>query len=313
MPVFDLFSKRQQQLRGEVPDVLIYDKLPKPFRVQIVHILTDTLGSENEMYMTRYWVSATYTHIVDALRREYGVFELVERPAYEKANVRMELLNFILQEPSVERVLDAVELACKHIDKATRNFDYKERRNAREAADDALAEINSRFLQHGIGFRYDSGQIIRVDSEIVHAEVVKPALTLLHDVRFKGAEAEFHMAYEHYRHGRAKEALTECLKSLESTMKSIAAVRGWTHSANATAQPLIGLMFEKGLIPKFGDSYFAGLRAMLEGGVPTVRNRLSGHGQGVEVVEVPSHMVAFALHQTAAAIVFLVSAERELP
>jgi hypothetical protein len=31
------------------------------------------------------------------------------------------------------------------------------------------------------------------------------------------------------------------------------------------------------------------------------------------VVEVPPHLVAFALHQTAAAIVFLVSAERELP
>lgn len=52
---------------------------------------------------------------------------------------------------------------------------------------------------------------------------------------------------------------------------------------------------------------------MLESGVPTARNRLGGHGQGAEVVSVPNHFVAFALHQTAAAIVFLAKAEETLP
>lgn len=52
---------------------------------------------------------------------------------------------------------------------------------------------------------------------------------------------------------------------------------------------------------------------MLESGVPTARNRLGGHGQGAEIVQVPMHYVSFALHQTAAAIVFLATAERLLP
>jgi hypothetical protein len=47
---------------------------------------------------------------------------------------------------------------------------------------------------------------------------------------------------------------------------------------------------------------------MLESSVPTVRNRLGGHGQGTEVVKVPSHVVAYALHMTASTIVFLADA-----
>ena len=38
MSIFDIFSKRQKKLRGEVPDVYVYDKLPSPLRVQIIQI-----------------------------------------------------------------------------------------------------------------------------------------------------------------------------------------------------------------------------------------------------------------------------------
>jgi len=172
--------------------------------------------------------------------------------------------------------------------------------------------LNARFLQHGFGYRFEAHDIVRVDSEVVHAEVIKPALALLHNKKYKGAEAEFHLAFEHYRHGRAKEALAECLKALESTIKAIAKSRGWKHDPNATAKPLMDLMFEKQLIPQFWAQQFSGLRGMLESGVPTARNRLGGHGQGAEIVSVPSHFVSFTLHQTAATIVFLAKAEEAL-
>lgn len=38
MAVFDLFSKRRKRERGEGPDVYIYDQIPEPLKVQIVHI-----------------------------------------------------------------------------------------------------------------------------------------------------------------------------------------------------------------------------------------------------------------------------------
>src|SRR3712207_8688399 len=40
----------------------------------------------------------------------------------------------------------------------------------------------------------------------------------------------------------------------------------------------------------------AGLRNTLEAGVPTLRNKNSGHGQGFFVKQVPDYFVGYALH-----------------
>lgn len=81
MPIFDLFSKRQKRLRGEIPDVYVYDGLPPPLRVQIVHIWKDSFTLTH------------YKFIVDTLCREYGVFCLAETNNYER-DYRKELLKF---------------------------------------------------------------------------------------------------------------------------------------------------------------------------------------------------------------------------
>ena len=310
MKIFDIFSKRQQKLRGEVNDVLAYDKIPDELRVQIVYILKDGLGHDAD-FSYHVKVKEAYVFIVNSLCREYGVFSLASGKDYGSRNYFIELINFILNEKNVERVLDAVELSCQLIDGFTRDWNYKHSNDANGDADSALDELNARFMHHGVGYRFESGKIIRVDSEVVHAEIIKPALALLHEQKYKGAEAEYRLAHEHYRHGRTKEALAECLKALESTIKSIATQRKWSFNSSATAKTLIDLMFEKKMIPELWSSHFSGLRSMLESGVPTVRNRLGGHGQGTELVNVPSHYVAYALHQTAAAIVFLAKSNQE--
>lgn len=42
--IFDLFSKRQKKLRGDVPDVYVYDNIPNALRVQIIHIWSDSFS-----------------------------------------------------------------------------------------------------------------------------------------------------------------------------------------------------------------------------------------------------------------------------
>jgi hypothetical protein len=305
--VHDLYSKRQKRLRGE-PDVFTYDTLPRPLRVQVIHIFDDTLGDATE-YNRHSNVESAYKVLVDVLCREYGTFFLTKRDAYAVRDYRVELGQFILNEQSTDHVIDAIEFGARLILNSTSQFSYRSDRNAQIKAEDAIEELNTRFQEHAIGYRFESGEIVRIDSEVVHAEVVKPALALLRQKYLKGAEDEFLLAHEHHRHGRHKDALAECLKALESTMKAIAARRGWVHDSRATAKPLLDLMFHHELIPTFWAQHFSGLRATLESGVPTVRNRMGGHGQGTEVVEVPAHIAAFAIHQTAAAIVFLASAE----
>jgi hypothetical protein len=45
MGIFDLYSKRQKRLQGEVPDVFIYETFPNTLRVQIIMIIKDTIGN----------------------------------------------------------------------------------------------------------------------------------------------------------------------------------------------------------------------------------------------------------------------------
>jgi hypothetical protein len=307
--VFEIFSKRQKKLRGEVPDVYTYDTIPEPLRVQIIHIWNDTLGSPEDYAYSRPLTLRAYRLIVEALCREYGVFLLGGKEIHGERNYLLDLGHFLLAERGPEKALDAIELSFRVIDGITRTWSHQ----AAERADGAIAELNARFQEHGVGYAFEDGEIIRVDSQLLHAEAVKPALILLAAPDYAGAQAEFLTAHEHYRHGREKEALAECLKAIESVMKAICAKRKWVHDPNAPAKALIEVLFDKGLVPAFWSSHFHALRSTLEAGVPTARNKLGGHGQGTEVVQVPKYIVAYVLHMTASAIVFLAEAEKALP
>lgn len=311
LAIFDLFSKRQKTLRGDVPDVYTYDALPAPLRTQIVHIWFDTLGKEGQWWDGQ--VRKTYTFIVETLCREYGLFRLPSANEYGDREYIIELANFLLQEEDIEKALDAVELSFRVIDRFTREWEYLHRNNASELADAAIEELNGRLKEQGIGYQYSDGEIIRIDSELLHSEVVKPALRLLNQKMYAGAQQEFLKAHEHYRHGNAKEALNECLKAFESLMKSICDKRGWIVSGNATAKNLIQVCIDNNLIPLFWQQKFTSLRSLLESGIPTGRNKLGGHGQGAATTVVPDHLVAYMLHMTASAIVFLGESEAKLP
>jgi hypothetical protein len=302
MGVFDLFSKRQRRARGEVPDVYVYDKLPHELRVQIVHIVQDAFGEDN--YGTRNAAEA-YQFVKQALCREYGLFELIERPKSDAHSV----FNFFLQEESTERALDVIELCFKVINAFIRDSSgYKYNTVRKVEPDDAVSELNERFKEHGVGYQFESNEIIRVDSEFLHSEAVKPALTVLRGAGFKGANDEFLTAHEHYRHGRNKECLVDSLKAFESTMKAICKLRGWATQSGDTAKSLIAACLSNGLLPPYLESQFSSLRSLLESGVPTVRNKNGGHGQGADPVVVPEYLARYALNLTATTVLFLVEA-----
>lgn len=183
MAIFNLFSKRQKRLRGDVPDVYLYDKIPKPLRVQIVQILREVLGDEKDYKSAVYGtydyprVRGAYKFINQTLCREYGVFSLADYPNREC--VVKDIFEFFLNEQDCDKVLDVIELSFKAIDVLTRERGYKNEANASEKADAAINELNARFKEHGVGYEYRNGELIRVDSELIHAEAVKPALILL--------------------------------------------------------------------------------------------------------------------------------------
>jgi hypothetical protein len=175
--------------------------------------------------------------------------------------------------------------------------------------DDAILELNQRFKEHGVGYQFESGEIIRVDSEFLHTKVVKPTLSLLIDKEYQGANQEFLSAHKHYRHGRHEECLVDLLKAFESTMKIICKKRGWTTQPKDTASKLINILFQNNLLPSYLESEITCLRTLLESGVPTLRNKNAGHGQGAEIRTVPEYLARYALNLTASNILFLIEAE----
>ncbi len=304
MAVFDLFSKRQKRARGEVPDVYVYDDLPNPLRVQIVHIINDAFGVDH--YHADHAENA-YQSVNNILCRELGVFKLVDYPTSDKDSV----FNFFLHEKSIETALDVVEICFKIIQfNIAEDQSYQYNTDRKIEPTDAIAELNERFKEHGVGYQFESGEIIRIDSEFLHAEAVKPALGVLRDKNFKGANEEFLKSHEHYRHGRYQECLVDALKAFESTMKTICNLRGWTTQSNDTAKNLIAICIKNGLFPAYFDSQFSSIRSLLESGIPTVRNKNGGHGQGTSPLVVPEYLARYALNLTATTILMMVEAHQ---
>lgn len=302
MAIFDLFSKRQKRLRGEVPDLYTYDEIPQTPRVQIVHIIRDAIGEDKDYYRKP---EGVYEFLHDTLCREYGKFSLGK--GYNESH-KEQVLNFLLQTTKTEEVIDVIELSFKYIDRIIKN-DYQQYTyctTVKIKPDDAVLELNERFKENGIGYSFDGSEIIRVDSTYIHSEITKPVIALLWNNKFKGANEEYLKAHEHYRHGRNKECLTECLKAFESTMKVICKEKGWAYNQTDAAKKLIQICFQNGLVPTFTQNQFTSLQNLLESGIPTIRNKLGGHGQGQTPQTVDDEMTRYGLNLAGTNIIFLV-------
>jgi len=306
MAIPDLYSNRRKRELGQVPDVFVYDRLPAKLRVQIVHILWDVIGEQFRGYATP--AEGVYEGIVEVLLRHLGRLTLTP-PGGDDED---EIAKFILYERDVEACLDAIELTLRVLEKHS-DYNYQSTCKTGLRPDQAIADLNHRLMEHGVGYQYVSGQIIRIDSQYLHAEIIKPTLALLQDTRYKGANDEFLKAHEHFRKGEIKDCLTNSLKALESTLKTICTIRKWTFNQTDAAKTLLDVCFANGLVPTHLQSHYGSLRGMLESGVPVLRNKMGGHGQGTEVVMVPPHYAAYTLHMTGSAIQFLIAAEKNLP
>ena len=335
MSVVDIFSKRQKRLRGEVPDVYQYDEIPHELRVQIVHIMNDVLGQPIRSSTGIRFSDGSakvYAFIHETLCREYGIFTLYD----EEADCDFDaVVNFLLQAEETEKAIDVIELFFQHTNQPN-PYDKQSPLKSLEVPpsneggkkhyqemvlymikkhnqyQSAVNELNHRFCEHGVGYQYESGQVMRVDSQYLHSEAVKPALTMLSNPMYEGANAEFRNAHKHYRAKRYKECLNDCLKAFESCLKAICDKRGWVYGAKDTANRLVDIVFKNELIPNFMQSHFSALRNTLKAGVPTLRNELGGHGQGTQEILVPEHIATYTLHLTASNILFLAQANENL-
>jgi AbiJ N-terminal domain 4 len=315
--IYDLYSKRLARESAGQTDVYQYDKIPSGLRAQILHIWDDAFGVPYVDPVNQHLapkIHETYHSIAGVLRREYGVFALSRRSSPNDAREsRKELREWFLGETNTVRVLDCIELTFRIIAIHTSKREYINRSKAKEISDEALHELNARFKEHAVGYQLEDEKIVRVDSAFVHDQAVVPVLSVLRGVGYENAQEEFLSAHEHYRHGSYQEALVDCCKAFESTMKIICQKRGWQVDPNKLASSeLIKACLDNGLIPPYWTNHFTGLRTILTSGIPTARNRQGGHGAGTTTNDPPAELVSYVLHMTASSILFLAESEKAL-
>ena len=299
------FSKRTRREQGKQPDAYKYDELPDALRNQLIHICNKVVDNFPAVYF--HGRDAFFNGARQSICHELGLLQLTGRPRSAQEDV----WNFFLQQEKVETCLDIIEIVFAYVARAVQGDSYINGGFVPEIWQ-AAEEINARFQEHGVGYEFREGRFIRVDSGFLHKEVVAPVFTVLHEPYLQGANQEFSKAHDHFRHQRYGECINECLKAFESTMKAICDKRRWGYNQTDTAKKLLDACQQNGLFPPLMQSSFAGLRAVLES-VPTARNRLSGHGQGTQQIQISEETAAFVLNSTASNILFLTEREKRLP
>lgn len=312
MTILNTFSKNQKKLKGHVSDVFTYDDIPQRLRIQIVSIWLECLGTSGSYAGP----NPAYRYLHRNLANEFGLGMFPNLIGDDAAA----LSEFFVNTANTEQALDIIHVSFRYALMRHLAGDFETQQwtgafGVSVSMDEAIWELNTRFLEHGIGYQFvagDSPGLVKKTNEHLHEEAVVPALRLLHENGFQGANDEYRKAHEHYRHGRQKECLNDCLKAFESTMKTICKKRTWPYKETDTAKSLIDTCLKKDLLPASLQSHLTTIAAALESAIPTMRNKMSGHGQGAEPKTVPHFYAEYLLHETAVTIVFMVEAFKAL-
>ena len=309
MPVLNWYPKRkQQEERTGHADVYQYE-LPRAFRVQVVHIWRDALGSKKGPSVSLERIGNRWKQFHDLVARELGVFHLTNDRDYEDM-----CCNWFLDQAGTDNALGLIELTFDYLSEVVRKWPREKLglEGVRVSPEPAIDELNQRFGENRIGYQFENGQIIRVNSQFVHNEVVKPAFALLADETFAKAQEDFLAAHRHYREGNSKDCVVAAQRAFESTLKAICSKQQWTYKDGDRSSELLAVVRRNGLFPVYLDKGFDSYVAMMKTGLPGVRNDAGAHGEFPEAPPVPPYIPAYALHTTATNIVLLVEAMNAL-
>lgn len=291
---------------------------PREFRIQVLQDLEAVVGVRRPVNWTR---SSMYGEVVTPDRIWYAILGAVAHEygfsasdEHHRSSSEAFAEWFLREDQPNTYILSAIEFAFRVVAQAGNDIaSYQYEYRSSMTVDQAVTDVNERFRQNYVDYFLDpeSFTIRAIDSEFLHAEVVTPALSLIRQSGFTGAEAEFSKALEHHRYGLQEEAVNDALKAFESTMKQICDERNWPYNPDRdTAKSLIAIVIKNELLPSWIQEQFSGLRLLLESGTPTVRNKTAGHGSGRRPRTVPPYIAAYAIHTAGANILLLINAHK---
>ncbi len=298
--IFKLFSQRNEPEKQY--DVYEYNFFPEKFINQSFFIIDDFINLYTGDYSIK--PDKIWNDIYDVFIRQLGVVRLDGYYSNDSAAHRIE--NYY-RNHNGDDLLNLLDLIFVYFDKFLRYNPPVQYHNISQRLDDSIYELNYRFNEYGLGYEFINGELIKKSNEIIHAEIIKPVLKLLHDEHFKGAEEEFVQAFDNYRNGQNKDAILYAQKAFESSMKTICKRKKYSYEEKDNAKKLIEILRLENFYPEYLNKQLVLLSDLLISGLPKLRNEEAGHGQGETIRNVENNYVEYAIHLAATNIVFLVS------
>lgn len=291
----ELYSRRNRD-KSQDPEVYYYLDFCEAFRNQCYSIIEDIVDTASDLY----WGDPA-GDICSLYAREKGLKCLLDK--WGNAN-NLDAISRYLDKCSNMDCLDFIDYVFGLFEDST--FTRKYGPNYGKCLQKGINELNHRFRQHSLGYEFINGEIIQKTNEFIHQEIIKPALRVLNDDRFQGANDEYLTAFDHLRAGNNKDAILNAGKAFESTMKVICAEMRYSFEPNKdAAKTLVQVLKQHDFFPSYLESYLNNLCTILGEGASVVRNKESGHGQGEEVHSTADEYVEYVLNSVASNIVFL--------
>lgn len=290
----DVYFNRIKKL----PDLFQY-KLNSDFRVGLNFLIKDALDYN---FVDRYMMDELYVKTYKTMCRSIPAKYLVDPDElYGRNNTANQIHEFIENYGSDDQILGLIEIHWAVYNGDTFNR-YGEHGLAKNTY---LNELNKLFKRNAIGFELIDGRIIKADHSVLHNEAIRETLFLISDEDYKNINTEFLAALAHFRNDEYAACMNECNKAIESTMKVICHLNGWTHEENGNSNKLVEVLKQNDFVPGFHESYLNSLYSILRSGVPTFRNKLSGHGAGVKSNDLEVNTTQYVLFLTGSTIRFL--------
>jgi len=233
--------------------------------------------------------SDALTEVENDLKLHHGWDDLLAFPSHRSETVEpVDLKGFVMGAYPTQ-VLDAVEIFQSHL---VEEKDWKLQ---------FQRAINQAFEDEECSWRLSDGMFFKVDSEFLAVQVLEKAHELAKTEGYQGPVDEFRQARGDLTVGDHKGAIVNSCNAMESTLK-VALGR-----TDGNARDLLKDFIEKGYCDDIPEGARAGFRDQVLQALPFLRNKLGGHGQGSDVVEVPKAYADLAVHLAGSFIQFVIN------
>ena len=187
MTIQDLYSQRNKKHQ----DVLSYDKLTEKLKIQIEHIWNNFFMQVGNDIKEEIWKS-----IHSTLCEAHGKKTLLSDSFGTKYYFSYKVEHYFDEITNIDETLDVIEIVFRCINKIpklSRQVHFKLDGNYKP--EQAIKDLNARFLENGIGYEFHDRNIIRVDNTVLHKEIIIETLQFLSTQTFKNANDEFLSAH----------------------------------------------------------------------------------------------------------------------